>query len=239
MSRLVLALQFYAADRDRAMRLAKLIADIEPKPREDVEVVFVARYDCDHDKETISYVSQKFPVHWITTHTKWTGWPGGCTAVALDTLEWVAANRKDAVGVLMIEPDCVPMGADWLNQLLDEWNDARMLDKWIMGAWRDSGGPYGHLNGNCVLLPAFANLVRARDIIGPDLAWDAAVAPYIKDHWYITGAIKNCFESRNATIQRMLTPDVGEFAPALVHGFKDDSAFAIAKEMCAPKEIQL
>lgn len=230
--KLVLALQFYIGDREKAMRLARLIADAEPKPRTDVEFVFVARYDCEHDFKTIEHVRQKFPTHWITTYTKWRGWPGGPNAMARDLLEWTAANRKEVDGLLMIEPDCVPTSAFWLNAIMDEWNDALMADKWLMGAWRDSGGPHGHINGNCVVKPNFATLVHTNDLIGPGLAWDCAVSPYARERWYITGAIKNCFEARNATVEHLFDADMGEYCPALVHGFKDDSAYEIAKGLC-------
>lgn len=229
--KLVLALQFYIGDRDRAMRLARLIADIELAPRTDVEFLFVARYDCDHDRETIDYVAKKFPVHWITTCTKWRGWPGGPNAMAKDLLEWTAANRKDVDGLLMIEPDCVPTSPFWLNHIGDAWNDALADGKWIMGAWRQSGGVHGHINGNCVVRPDFSKLVGTADVVGPELAWDCAISPYVKDHWKITGTIKNCFEARNATIEHLFDPVGGEELPALVHGFKDDSAYDLARSV--------
>ncbi len=98
-------------------------------------------------------------------------------------------------------------------------NDALAAGKWMMGAWRPSGGEFGHVNGVCCLRADFANLAGTIDIIGRDLAWDCAVSPYVKDHWKISGEIKNCFESRNATF------DAIAGWPALVHGYKDDSLF--------------
>ena len=57
---LMLNFQFWEGDKDQAMELARLIADIEPSFREDVEVMFTARFDCRHDNKAIDYVSKKF-----------------------------------------------------------------------------------------------------------------------------------------------------------------------------------
>ncbi len=229
--KLVIALQFYGGDKEKAMRLARFIADIEIKPRLDVEFLFVARYDCELDMATVDYVKKKFPVCWLTTWTKWRGWPGGPNAMAKDLLEWVAVNRHEADGLMMIEPDCVPTTPFWINHIIDQWNEARSLDKWVMGAWRGSGGVHGHINGNCVVVPTLVNILGITSIIGPDLAWDCAIAPYIKDRWYITCAIKNCFESRNATVEQLYDIEGVDGAPALVHGFKDDSAYDLARSI--------
>jgi len=223
MSRLVVCLQFYSADRASAMRLARLIADIELSRREDVEIIFVARFDTDHDHETIKYVEQKFPVSWFTTHTWWTGWPAGPNAMAKDTLEWVAANRKNALGVLLLEPDCVPVKTNWLDILIDEWRIAKAADVWIMGAWRASGGEFGHLNGNCIVRPDFGWLAGAEQI-NQHTAWDCVLnGPRVREHWFVTERIHNCFQSVDAKMDELFPLGIEHQPRALVHGYKDDS----------------
>lgn len=217
----VIALQFWEQDKTIAMRLAHLIANIESAPRTDVEILFVARFDCDHDHETIRCVAQKFPVHWITTHTKWTGWPAGCNAMAKDTLEWVAANRKDADGVLMMEPDCVPTSIEWLDKLMRAWDLVR-AEKWLMGDWRPSGGEWGHINGNCVIDPKVADALSG--VITEDPAWDCSISPWVKHRWAVSGIIRNCFQGLNASWADLFHPrSEGDTRAALIHGFKDTS----------------
>lgn len=243
-TKMILCLQFWHGDRDRAMRLARFIADLEPSERKDVEFLFVARFDCDHDHETIQYVQEKFEkVHWITTHTKWTGWPGGCNGMAHDTLEWLSVSRT-IVPALLIEPDCVPVDKNWLARLLSE--STRLFvgaDKWLAGAWRNSGGPYGHVNGNCLIRPDIVKTLLP--LFGPDLAWDCAIAPWVKSHWYFSTLIANRFQSVDATVADLHganwypghlhgTAELDAFRPVLVHGFKDDSAFNLAKAELLP-----
>lgn len=228
----VVCLQFYEADKPQAMRLARLIADIEPTRRDDVEIIFVARFDCDHDRETIDYVARRFPVHWFTTHTRWTGWPSGPNSVAKDTLEWLAANRKDAVGALLIEPDCVPTSLSWITDLISVWDSMYTASRgliWLAGAWRDSGGGHGHINGNMICRPDLASLIDL-GVIDQHMAWDCQIVPQILKHWAKNDAIRNCFESRNATEKDLFWAPIGSEAPLLVHGFKDDSAYNLARQ---------
>lgn len=234
---LVLFLQFYEADHREAMRLARLIASLEVLPREDVEFVFVNRYDCElADVETVAKVVEKFAVSHFTTTTRWTGWPGGCNAMAKDVLEEIWCNIEpntkweDARGFLLIEPDCLPVQEDWLNQLIKAWEVARRADKLIMGAWRNSGPPCGHINGNLLLAPQAA-APKYTAGIGPGYAWDCEVTPRMLDRAELTGLIKNCFKMTNATVENLTTQDRGEVAPVLVHGFKDDSSYATALEV--------
>ncbi len=223
----LLCLQFHEADKATAMRLARFIADLEPMMREDVEFVFVARFDCAHDYETIDYVAQKFKVNWIATYPKWTGWPAGPNGMAKDTLGWIADHRKDSPGALMIEPDCVPVKLDWLDRIISEWN-LYQGEVAQMGAWRPSGGEHGHVNGNCVIHPHWAGSMSAA--ITEHLAWDCEIAPWVRHRWRKVALIRNCFESKNATAKDLFWAPIGELAPALVHGFKDDSAYNLARK---------
>ena len=228
--KLILALQFHEADKPQAMRLARLIADIEPERREDVLFVFVARWDCAMDPNVGAYVCQKFNTDYAISISRLAGWPDGPNGMALTTLRYAArrcetsplfAPNNDWLGLLMIEPDCVPVHRDWLNILIAEWTRQRAAGKWLMGAWRNSGGPYGHINGNCVTRPDFATLV---DLSVPQgLAWDCAIAPQVKDHWEDTPLIANYFQSMNAT-EKVL-----DDGAVLVHGFKDDSMYELAR----------
>jgi hypothetical protein len=143
------------------------------------------------------------------------------------------------VPALLIEPDCVPVTKNWLVRLQSE--STRLFvgaDKWLAGAWRNSGGPYGHVNGNCLIRPDIVKTLLP--LFGPDLAWDCAIAPWVKSHWYFSTLIANRFQSVDATISDLHganwypghihgTAELDEYRPVLVHGFKDDSAFNLAK----------
>lgn len=239
--KLVLVLQFHEGDRDKAMQLARFIAEIEHAPRTDVEILLASPIGCVPDNETFRLLREKFKVGADTVchrkgHQK-SGWPAGPNGTVEYLFDmgrrWAKpGDYWDGVdGLILIEPDCVPTHAFWLNALKSEWEKALSADKWMMGSWRNSGGPYGHINGNCVINPRIGALINTAGIIGDDLAWDCAIAPYVKDRWFITGAIKNCFQSYDATWDVMIKPEVGDEAPVLVHGFKDNSAYPLARQM--------
>lgn len=230
---IVLCLQYHESDYDQAMTLARFIGQIEPARREDVRFRFFARHDARNpDMDTIAAVGKKFDVSWGRTMSTWTGWPAGPNGMSKGVLEgarkWLrAAGWEDADGLLLLEPDCVPMAADWLNQLLAEWTAALSAGAWIMGSWRNSGGAHGHINGNCVIATSIAGSIG--ESITQHLAWDCGHSSHTRKHWHITGLIRNDFQSRDATDERLKTPEVGDRPPVLVHGYKDESAMEIAR----------
>ena len=229
---MIVALQFYEADKAKAMRLARMIADIEnPSWRGGTPIMlFCARYDCAQDTETMRYVQERgimaFP---FTTITKTQGWPDGPNGVACDVLKEIARTWADTPAVLLLEPDCVPLAPDWLDKLADESACANWEQKFVVGAYRNSGPPGGHINGVMVLRGKFVAQLRF-DVPMNGYAWDCALAPQILPVAHRTGLIKNCFQSENATEEQLRTPDIGSAAPVLVHGFKDDSAYLIARK---------
>jgi hypothetical protein len=46
----LICLQYWDGDRDKAMRLARFLADLEPSKREDVDFAFFARADSSFDR---------------------------------------------------------------------------------------------------------------------------------------------------------------------------------------------
>lgn len=240
---MAVALQFYSKDRDRAMRLAHWITDIEKSPRSDVMIILVNRFDCAKaDEETVRKVSSKFPVMTFTTTTKQYGWPEGCNAVAFDVFRMI----EDEVDInvyqpgdplLLIEPDCVPISRTWLNDLTEEWQLAQAQQKCVMGAWRKSGPECGHINGNAIFdvditrkLPGLSDAMKA--VRGT--AWDAALAPYFKGYWYFTGLISNRWNENTLTDEQIETPWIGCRVPVLIHGCKSEDVWKYAQRKLFP-----
>lgn len=233
MNRFVIAISYHEADKPQAERLLRLIADNELAPRGDVEICIVRRFDATPAIDSMVHLADKFKVSAFTTHTPWTGWPAGCNGVARDLLEESALRVKsgewaDVEGLLMIEPDCVPCTPTWIDALRIAWHHAKADGCLQMGAWRNSGGEFGHLNGNCVVVPDLASRI-CLDVIGRDLAWDCAIVPQVKHRWQVTGLIKNAFSTHAATEYDLRTPEIGILPPALYHGCKSEDAIAIAE----------
>lgn len=172
-------MQFWKDDRDQAMKLARLIADIEPGFRSDVTFLFSARFDTKHDQPTVDYVAKKFPVAMVTTKKMVTGWPAGCNNLWVETYQncivLVERGVIQAKSILFVEADAIPLHKDWINMLLKEYNDS---GKDIMGAWLKRGDAGSeHINGNCMMSVDFWK--KQKGILNPVFkgGWDAICAP--------------------------------------------------------------
>ncbi len=174
---LILNIQHWDGDKAQAMALARLIADLEPAYREDVGVMFSARFDCAHDEETIAYVAKKFPVYRYTTKRKATGWPNGPNQMMACSYENIVnlwkKNKLNPYAVMLIEADCVPLHAKWLDMLIAEFKGC---GKKVLGAWLALGDcNCEHVNGNCILAIDFWR--KCQGIFHPPSrgGWDASL----------------------------------------------------------------
>jgi hypothetical protein len=230
---LCICLQFHAADAEKAARLARYIADLEHGFRFDLELCFVARFDCPQDSAVIDYVRKKMPVSQFTTRRKWSGWPEGPNGMAYDLLEEMHRRFDDGrwanhEAILFLEPDCVPLHRDWTYALLGEWKRVRSGGAVVMGAWRESGGAHGHINGNMLIDPSL-NMTEVTASAPAGLAWDCALAPYWHKRWHKTDLILNLFNETNIPFFRFFGLPL-----AFVHGVKDDSAWDYVKTLHLP-----
>lgn len=231
--RLVIAVQYWEQDKPQAERLLRLIADCEPQRRADVELCIVRRFDATPAVDAMIYCADKFKVSAFTSKTPWTGWPGGCNGMAMDLLNESLRRVKsgewaDVDGLLMIEPDCVPCVPDWIDRIRAEWARALADRRWQMGSWRNSGGPDGHINGNCVVVPDLAARIDL-NCISPHMAWDCQIVPQVKNRWAISGLIKNAFSTNVASEYDLKTPESGAVRPAIYHGCKSTQAIEMAE----------
>jgi hypothetical protein len=174
---MICAIQFWGdvnnGDKVHAMALARLIADLQPTYRNDMKIMFCARFDTQHDDATVDYVSQKFPTEKFTCKTQVTGWPGGCNKMVGDIFTHVATNckaRKTVDHIFFIEADGVPLRATWLDEINQEYLEGKRM---ILGAYSKRGdGGLEHVNGNLVMSTNFWK--ACPDIMHPPAkhAWD-------------------------------------------------------------------
>ncbi len=227
--RFVLALQFWAGDRQLAMRLARAIADLEPTFRNDVTFLFVRRFDTTNDQATLDYVAKKFTVetHVGPDHT--TGYPASPNLMALDLIKEANVRFKkgswaEIVGMFMFEPDNVPLSKDWINELFTDFRAVVAAGKHVMGSWRNTCTPVGHINGNLCCTPQLAAIV---DLSGcpTNLAWDCHFAPKFQPLWVKTGRILNLFQETKVLPDRLKIPEIGKERPSIVHGIKDETGW--------------
>lgn len=237
--KLAICLQYHEADRVRAYELAAMIAANEPKFRDDVILCLVNRWDCPTaPAEVVAPLELKFHVEQFTTTTRAAGWPAGCNAMARDVLrhaaqEWRFGAWHAVTGVMLLEPDCIPIARDWIDQVKKEWHAAYVDLKWLMGTWRDGGGDLGHINGNCVVVPDFIFKVDMTNMF-EWLAWDCAISPQVHTHWRVTDLICNRWKETGLTDETITTHRSGVGQPVLVHGVKDNSVWDYARRTLCP-----
>ena len=253
---MILNLQFWGGDRNQAMTLARLIADLEDAPRKDVIFQFAARFDTTHDYGTINYVKNKFPVEVYTSDLQATGWPDGCNKL-------MAASYKNCIKLarqrnlpieseycLFLEADDVPLKNDWINRIMSEY---ALCGKQILGSWwGDTAGASAHVNGNmCMRLDFWRT---CQEILNPRKrqAWDTGLWHYIKpcaapsreiwNDWRL-GYHDNPWRGVEAlwepkSFADPQNPLYGEIlSPCLFHGCKPIEGLVRARELLIDKKV--
>lgn len=183
MSKLLLALQFWERDKPTAMKVARLIADLEPEHSEKADFLFMARFDCAHDQDTVKYVSRKFNVHTAIGRRRGTGWPQGCNDAWFSlidfTYEQVAAKKFEAYkAILTFEADSCPIIPNWITKLHEAWDKAKVNMLGVL-----CPHPVPHINGNLLLSAEESVLYTvSRKICGcpGHMGWDWALAKQFK-----------------------------------------------------------
>lgn len=224
MSKLLLALQFYAGDKAAALDLARLIADIESSHSEAADFLFVARWDCDFDADVIAHVSRKFNVRTFRTRQRGKFWPFGPNCVWHDVMAHAFEQRREGrfpyKAILTFEADCVPLSRDWISRLSAEF-DSRHVK--VLGC--EQPHPIKHINGNALFscdqdfLKSLRKLGNCSPAIGWDVAhakrffqWGAADTPLIRS-WY-----------SRPTVAEEALDSLAASGACFLHGIKDDSA---------------
>lgn len=224
--KLLINLQYYHGDQPQANRLAKLIADIEPKRRTDVAFLFSGRHDCKHDQRVLNYVGTKFDVYSFTNGRVAVGWPFACNELWFGSITHVA-NYSHVIGtynaVLCMEADDLPLTADWLDRLIESWNSNKAV---VMGHLVHAPGT--HINGNCMISGDNGTLARIRRIgsCNPSAGWDYILASRFKQWgWAHTDCIRS--EWNRATISEQYIDELIDAGVVMFHGTKDNSGLEI------------
>lgn len=153
---IVIALQFYEGDFHAAMRLARLLADIEPRRRDDAVLAFCPRFDLEPSREqyeTFLYCGHKFGVMNVAIKRQGTGHPTAANEMwggIMDVMsEGWRAGQLHYPSVFFAEPDGCPLKRDWLDLLIAEHEQALCAGKRVTGALMRHAVP--HVNGSMVL----------------------------------------------------------------------------------------
>lgn len=200
---LVIALQYWAGDEEQAMRLARLLADIEPSRRKNVTLALCRRFDCELSKlsaDTWSHCIQKFNTIAVQSKRKGTGHPAGPNELMAGTMDILARawwrGNLDAESVFLIEPDGVPLRRDWIDRLQHEHHLSLRAGRRVTGALTEGDGNYGwlpHFNGSMLIhFSAWIDRISIRRT-PPTQAWDVFHAAAYLQEGRATSHIKNVY----------------------------------------------
>lgn len=223
-TKILLALQFFEGDQARAMKVARLIADMQPRHCEIADFLFVSRFDCGHDKPTLDHVSRKFNTYSYVNRRRGKEWPHGCNDLWFGTMDWVyevnVAKRFPVYkAILTFEADASPVAPNWISEISQEWDRAQPAK--VVGAYQTSPAP--HINGNAMFSGDIQFLKKIRDIGGcnPLAGWDFALASiFQKAGWKDSNLFRSWWNCKSVSDETF--SQLGREGVAFFHGCKTE-----------------
>lgn len=230
--KLAVAIQFWRGDMRQALRLARFLADLEPRKREDVCLVFARRFDVKVTPElesTMLYCGQKFSVTTIASDRQAEGHPDGCYGLWSGTAEKLVAARSDKWpydNVFFVEADGVPMRWDWIEHLKRVHAEHLATGYRITGARMYRGER--HVNGSFVMHSSFfedhPSLAKCRSRV----PWDCHHGPVLMPEAGPIPSVMNLYGAKNVT-QSVFTTLGYEYA--WLASVKDGSAWKCSQRL--------
>lgn len=234
--KILITFLFWKNDRAQAMKLARLLADLEPEHSTQADILFVSRFDCKHDVETEKYVARKFNIYSYTSTRRGVGWPLGCTSIFFGAIEWI--YHKMAGGkipqykaVLILGADSVPLRRDWLAQMHMAWDSANKVTEICAAGALIPNPMRDHINGDCCLLSGKLSFLKflAVNIQDGKVGWDWALAPEFKKRgWADFSFVKSLW--RCPTFTQEDWDRFVEVGVSWIHGVKDFSLLELSRK---------
>lgn len=226
----ILNVQFWPGDKAKMMQVIQLMADIEAVQRRDIDVMFSARFDAEHDMNVVNRVALKFDCYTCQTKTNMIGWPGGCNYLWLESMQAIYRGIKTGTlpgykWVLTLENDDCPLTRDWLDRLNDAFTEHGNMQ--VLG--NVVRYPKHHVNGNCLFgtHPDFMDFILKIKKL-PKVGWDYYLADRFRWWgWADIPEIRSVWGTRSVTEET-----INSFISAgckMLHGVKDNSALRWAR----------
>lgn len=239
-NKILIVLLFWEGDKTVTMKLARLLADLEPVHSKQADMLFVSRFDCTHDDHTLRYCSRKFNVFQHTSKRRGVGWPAGCNSIFFGALEWV--YHKMAAGqipgyrsVLILGGDGAPLKKDWLELFTEASRVGAEKKVFISGALvQDKSHGHDHINGDCALLSGDLDFLRWLAVTVGDVSvnagWDWILAKdFALRGWRNLPFVKSVWNRREPFTQDDWKREVNE-GTVWFHGQKGLSLLEVARK---------
>lgn len=237
--KILIVMQCWQGDKEMAMKVARLIADIEQQPSQIADVMLSFK-NCSVDTDTARYVSRKFgQVHTFQATRGSTGWPSSCNDCFFESFGQLFTRCRSGVWdydvALFIEPDVVPLTKNWIEVLRDEWYASM---KHVVGALYVPPNAQSyqrpHINGNLMIGWKFAKDVKGFHSCPTAVGWDAFWSKELLRHGMPSHYIYSDYARKSITCEELfakknLPPSHPYIAtgiqPVLYHGVKSMDAY--------------
>lgn len=231
--RILVCVQMWAGDRDAAMSMLRLMADIAPNGKYDADLLVAVRFDCPFDLAGIMQIARSWrQVFTYRSTTKESGWPAGCNSVQHDVLrhyfEKCRRGEWKYEAILMLEADCAPLSRDWLQRINDEW---KSCGKPVLGYARPTeDGTPDHTNAVACYSQRLSQIRPDFPQMRTDVGLDWAYRTWLLSHTCPSRTIFMDYAFQYFDEERLFAlrsfsgkhPLAGQapFLPAILHGGK-------------------
>jgi hypothetical protein len=219
---MILALQYCHSDRERAMALARLIADLEDCRRDDVVLVLVKGADTPSSRivlDTAFYCMKKMPTVVLDLPVGCSGWPEGPNTLWTGTMEHLARHHGLHHSIFTFDGgDGVPLHANWIDLLLEEHARTLAEGKLVTGLPGLDSTKRPHISGNMVLELKIWDLLPVLHDTPDHDGWDCYHSKTLEPYTSFSTFLRNDWRKEDLS-QDMFE----EYAKTSIwwHGYKD------------------
>lgn len=156
---MILALQYYNGDRAQAFKLAQLLADLEPRYRDDVVLALVCQPDTTIDEvteEVLLHCRERFPTTHVVSKYGAQGWADGSGQLWRGVMTHFSKLRRehlipDASIFTFDGGDGVPLHCNWIDLMVEQHEITRSRGKMVSGTLCLDVPAHPNINGNMIL----------------------------------------------------------------------------------------
>jgi hypothetical protein len=254
---MIVALPFYDGDLEQTMSLARLLADIEPVPRDDVVLALVHQPDTKIDelvRRTVDHCRLKFTVDLVASPLGGQGHPSGCTALWAGTVThyferwkrgdlWRGLPRVHDCILTLDGGDGVPLHPDWIDLFRSQHWQTVQKGMAITGSPYYLGGCPLHVNPNAIFeLSIFEKTKLITDIPRHDGTLATHFDIYHREEMLAHSELSSVVRTDWRGDGQKMTPDLmRELARRAIwlHGYKDPDLSWIARKHLAASPVPL
>lgn len=229
---MIVAIQYYMSDMVQSMQLARLLADLEPKYRDDVVLGLVCQPGTPYVsmvRDTIIHCSRKFPVEQLCSRYGAKGWADGSGQLWTGTMTHFYERSERGLG----DHDCiftldgndgVPLHNNWIDLLMAEHRITKERGKMVTGTLTIDLFEHPHINGNMGLEMSIWRLFPSLHTtpLGATMqdvnTWDVYHSPVFLSNASASSVIANRWQQRGVTLEKM---DREAVHSIWLHGYKD------------------